>query len=108
MCRKSSVKGMDSKMILATSRELISAHKSLAKEGQIILSQKEWPEIIKTMNPSSVIVRADHVSIILNMGLGACHVLAFDYGCKGYGKEKIIEGLWFSTNSRSEEREQSK
>jgi hypothetical protein len=88
-------------------------HHALAQELRDLAQQQEWkeadfnkedprlPASIRSLKPSAVYIRNDHIIIDFGGPFNAMDIRAFKPGVEGYGTKKLGEGLWFYERSGS-------
>jgi hypothetical protein len=82
-------------------------HRRLAQELRGLAEQHSWrdadfakddPELsafLRSLEPSSVYIRTDHIIIDFGGPFDAMDIRAFKPGLEGYGTKKLSDGLWF-------------
>lgn len=82
-------------------------HRRLAQELRNFAEQRGWhdadfgkddselPAFLRSLDPSSVYIRTDHIIIDFGGPFDAMNIHAFKPGIEGYGTKKLGDGLWF-------------
>lgn len=88
-------------------------HHALAQELRDLAEQQGWKDVdfnkddprlpahVRSLKPSAVYIRNDHIIIDFGGPFDAMDIRAFKPGLEGYGTKKLGDGLWFYARSGS-------
>jgi hypothetical protein len=71
------------------------AQKQDWREADFNKDDPRLPEYLRSLHPSAVYIRKDHIVIDFGGPFGAMDIRAFKPGFEGYGTKKLGDGLWF-------------